>query len=207
MPDAIAMVERMPPDAYDNALRDGGFLSMLAAIYQSQNHPDVAEGFLERAIGIYEENGQPLPIPLQLQVAAVDLERNHPQAAYGIYRSVLTQHPDRLDGWKGLLAALHATDHDADALAQIQQIPPEVRKALATDVEYQQTLAAIYAANGDQRGALALLMEIQDYYRGEGKRPPASVDIATAWTLFNLGDDRDLYRQLMGDGRSPRYER
>ena len=51
--DAIAMVERMPPDAYDNALRDGGFLSMLAAIYQSQNHPDVAEGFLERAIGIY----------------------------------------------------------------------------------------------------------------------------------------------------------
>ena len=199
-PDAIAMVERMPPDAYDNALRDGGFLSMLAAIYQSQNHPDVAEGFLERAIGIYEENGQPLPIPLQLQVAAVDLERNHPQAAYGIYRSVLTQHPDRLDGWKGLMAALHATDHDADALAQIQQIPPEVRKALATDVEYQQTLAAIYAANGDQRGALALLMEIQDYYRGEGKRPPASVDIATAWTLFNLGDDRELYRQLMGMG-------
>ena len=98
------------------------------------------------------------------------------------------------------MAALHATDHDADALAQIQQIPPEVRKALATDVEYQQTLAAIYAANGDQRGALALLMEVQDYYRGEGKRAPASVDIATAWTLFNLGDDRELYRQLMGMG-------
>jgi len=195
--DAIAMVERMPPDAYDSALRDGGFLSMLAAIYQSQNHPDVAEGFLERAIGIYEGNGQPLPIPLQLEVAAVDLERNHPDAAYRIYRSVLTDHPGRLDAWKGLLAAMHATDHDADALAQIQQIPPAVRKALATDVEYEQTLAAIYAANGDERGALALLTEVEDYYRGEGRVAPVNVDIADAWTLFNVGDDRELYRQLM----------
>ena len=199
-PEAIAMVERMPPDAYDSALRDGGFLSMLAAIYQSQNHPDVAEGFLERAIRIYQENGQPLPIPLQLQVAAVDLERNHPQAAYSIYRSVLTQHPDRLDAWKGLLAALDATDHDADAMAQIQQIPPAVRRALASDVEYEQTLAAIYAANGDQRGALGLLTQVQERYRVEGRRPPVSVDIADAWTLFNIGDDRDLYRQLMGLG-------
>jgi tetratricopeptide (TPR) repeat protein len=196
-PDAIAMVERMPPDAYDSALLDGGFLSLLAAIYQSQNHPDVAEGFLERAIRIYEDNGQPLPIPLQLQVAALDLERNHPDAAYRIYRSVLSDHPDRLDAWKGLMAALHATDHDADALAQLQQIPPGVRKALDSDVEYEQTLAAIYAANGDQRGALALLTEVEDYYRGQGRMAPPGVDIANAWTLFNVGDDRDLYRQLM----------
>jgi tetratricopeptide (TPR) repeat protein len=199
-PDAIAMVERMPPDAYENALRDGGFLSELAAIYQSQNHPDVAEGFLQRATKIYQENGQTLPIPLQLQVAAVDLERNHAEGAYSIYRSVLTRHPDNQDAWKGLLAALHATEHDADALAQVQQIPPEVRKALASDVEYQQTLAAIYAANGDQRGALALLTQVEEYYRTEGKLAPASVDIANAWTLFNVGDDRDLYRQLMGLG-------
>jgi tetratricopeptide (TPR) repeat protein len=201
--DAIAMVERMPPDAYDGALHDGGFLSMLAAIYRSQNHPDVAEGFLERAIRIYQDNGQSLPIPLQLQVAALDLERNHAEGAYNIYRSVLTQHPDNLNAWKGLLAALHATDHDADAVAQLEQIPPEVRKALATDVEYQQTLAAIYAANGDERGALALLTEVENSYRAAGKRAPATVDIADAWTLFNVGDDRDLYRQLMvlGDRR------
>ena len=132
--------------------------------------------------GFIEDNGQPLPIPLQLQVAAVDLERNHPGGRVQIYRSVLTQHPDRLDAWKGLLAALHATDHDADALAQIQQIPPAVRKALATDVEYQQTLAAIYAANGDQRGALALLTEIEDYYRAEGQTAAGE-----SWTLPTRG--------------------
>ncbi len=205
--DAIAMVERMPPDAYEGALHDGGFLSMLAAIYQSQNHPDVAEGFLERAIRIYQDNGQSLPIPLQLQVAALDLERNHAEGAYNIYRSVLTQHPDNLNAWKGLLAALHATDHDADAMAQLEQIPPEVRKALATDVEYQQTLAAIYAANGDERGALALLTEVENSYRAAGKRPPATVDIADAWTLFNVGDDRRFVPATDGAGRSAGHDR
>jgi tetratricopeptide (TPR) repeat protein len=201
--DAIAIVERMPPDAYDSALRDGGFLSMLAAIYQGQNHPDVAEGFLQRAIRVYQDNGEALPIPLELQVAAVELERNHAEGAYSIYRSVLTQHPDRLDAWKGLLAAMHATGHDADAMAQIQQIPPAVRKTLATDVEYNQTLAAIYAANGDDRAALGLLTEIEESYHAANRVAPANVDITNAWTLFNVGDDRDLYRQLMtlGDRR------
>jgi tetratricopeptide (TPR) repeat protein len=201
--DAIDIVERMPPDAYDGALRSGGFLSELTAIYQSQNHPDVAQGFLQRAVRIYEGNGQPLPIPLQLQVAAVDLDRNHPEGAYNIYRSVLTQHPENRDAWKGLMAALHATNHDADALAQMEEIPQGVRKQLATDPEYQQTLAAVYAENGDERSALGLLTQVEDYYHAAGKQAPASVDIASAWTLMNVGDDRDLYRQLMtvGDRR------
>jgi tetratricopeptide (TPR) repeat protein len=201
--DAIAIVERMPPDAYDSALRSGPFLSELAAIYQSQNHPDVAQDFLERAVKSYQDNGQPLPIALQLQVAALDLDRNHPEGAYNIYRGVLTQRPDNLDAWKGLMAALHATDHDADALAQIQEIPLTVRKQLTNDPEYQQTLAAIYAANGDERSALGLLTQVEDYYHAAGKPAPASVDIANAWTLMNVGDDRDLYRQLMtlGDRR------
>lgn len=195
--DAITVAERMPPDAYDSALRDPGFLSMLAAIYQGENHPDVAEDFLQRAVKIYEDNGQALPIPLQLQVAATELSRNHAPGAYSIYRSILTQHPERLDAWKGLMAALHATGHDADAMAQLGQIPDAVRKELAPDVEWEQTLAAVYAANGDERGALGLLTHIEEYYHAEGRTPPADVDIANAWTLYNTGDDRDLYRQLM----------
>lgn len=202
-PDAITMVERMPPEAYENALRDGGFLSMLAAIYQSQNHPDVAQQFVERAVKLCEDQGEPLPIPLQLQIAAIDLGRNHPDAAYRIYRGVLTEHPERLDAWKGLLAAMHGTDHDADALAQIEQIPPEVRQKLETDIEYQQTAAAIDAANGQQQAALGMLARIEAYYRTERRVPPADVEIQNAWLLFNTGDDRDLYGQLMtlGDRR------
>ncbi|HEX3985463.1 MAG TPA: cellulose synthase subunit BcsC-related outer membrane protein [Acidobacteriaceae bacterium] len=196
-PDAITMVERMPPTAYDEALSDANFLAMLAAIYQGQNHPDVAQGFLERAVRIDEDAAEPLPIALQLQVAALDLERNHADAAYRIYRSVLMDHPDRLDGWKGLLAALHKTGHDADALAQMGQIPPDVKKQLDPDVEFEQTEASIFAANGDVRAALGLVTHVEDVYRSQGKVPPARVDIQNAWLLLNVRDDRDLYQQLM----------
>lgn len=199
-PEAITTVERMPPDAYDMALRDGGFLLMLASIYQTQNHPDVAQEFLNRAVKLYADNGQELPMALQLQIAAVDLQRNHPDAAYRIYRAALTDHPDRLDAWVGLLAALHATGHDADALAQIQQIPDDVRRRLDSNVQYEQAVAAIYAANGHPQAALGMTERVQDHYRALRTLPPADVQIQNAWLLFNTNDDADLYRQLMALG-------
>ncbi len=150
---------------------------------------------------------EPLPIPLQLQVAGLDLERNHADAAYRIYRSVLMDHPERLDAWKGLLAALHKTGHDADALAQLVQIPPDAKKQLDPDVEFEQTEASIYAANGDVRAALGLVTHVEEVYRSQGKVPPARVDIQNAWLLLNVRDDRDLYQQLMQFRRSPRYDR
>ena len=196
-PEAITMVERMPPTAYDEALSDPDFLAMLAAIYQGQNHPDVAQGFLERAVRIYEDAAEPLPIPLELQVAGLDLDRNHADAAYRIYRSVLTAHPERLDAWKGLLAALHKTGHDADALAQLNEIPPDVKRQLDPDVDFEQTEASIFAANGDVRAALGLVTHVEEFYRSQGRVPPARVDIQNAWLLLNVRDDRDLYQQLM----------
>ncbi|HEX3660422.1 MAG TPA: cellulose synthase subunit BcsC-related outer membrane protein [Acidobacteriaceae bacterium] len=202
-PEAITMVERMPPTAYDEALSDPNFLAMLAGIYQEQSHPEVAQGFLERAVEIDEAASEPLPIGLQLQVAGLDLERNHADAAYRIYRSVLMDHPERLDGWKGLLAALHKTGHDADALAQLGQIPPEAKRQLDPDVEFEQTEASIYAANGDVRAALGLVTHVEEVYRSQGKNPPARVDIQNAWLLLNVRDDRDLYQQLMLLGGRP----
>lgn len=130
-PEAVTLVERMPPQTYDDALRDGGFPSLLASIYEGQNHPDVAQQFLERAARIYADHGQELPISLQLQVAAVDLQRNRAEGAYRIYRSVLTQHPDRLDAWKGLLAALHQTGHDGTVWRRYRRFPPGAARARA----------------------------------------------------------------------------
>ena len=110
--DAVETVERMPPGAYDSALQDAGFLSLVAAIYQQQNHFDVAQGFLEKAAKLSTDQGKAIPIPLQLQLAGIRLEENNPQAAYATYRQVLLTHPDRIDAWKGLMSALHQTGHD-----------------------------------------------------------------------------------------------
>jgi cellulose synthase operon protein C len=195
--DAVTTVERMPPAAYDAALSDPGFLSELASIYQQQNQFEVAQGFLERAAKAQTANGQQPAVPLQLQLASIYLLRNNPDQAYAIYRRVLTAHPERTDAWKGLIASLHLTGHDPEALAQIQQIPPDVRKELAQDVQYDQTLAAVYASTGDTVNALSLFSQIESRYAAQRTAPPSDVEIQNAWLLFNAKQDRALYPALM----------
>uniref|UniRef100_A0A7V4XV44 Tetratricopeptide repeat protein n=1 Tax=Acidobacterium capsulatum TaxID=33075 RepID=A0A7V4XV44_9BACT len=194
---AIAIVEQMPPPVYDQALRSPDFLSMLAAIYQQQNQLNIAQTFLQRASRIYADNGTPVPVSLEMQVAAIDLQQSRPQQAYGIYREILMRSPDNLNAWKGLLSALHQTGHDADALAQLEQIPAQVRTTLEKDTDFLQTEASIYAATGNQPAALGIIQRIARHYYSQRMLMPASMEVQQAWLLFNLKDDRDLYRTLM----------
>ncbi len=194
---AIAIVEQIPPPVYDQALQSPDFLSMLAAIYQQQNQLNIAQTFLQRATRIYADNGTPVPVSLEMQVAAIDLQQSRPDQAYGIYREILMRSPDNLNAWKGLLSALHQTGHDADALAQLEQIPAQVRTTLEQDTEFLQTEASIYAATGNQPAALGIIQRIARHYYSQRMLLPASVEVQQAWLLFNLKDDRDLYRTLM----------
>jgi tetratricopeptide (TPR) repeat protein len=199
-PEAIATVERMSPATYDSALEDNGFLSLLASIYQQQNRFDIAQQLLQRAARGFAAKNQPVPIPMQLQLASICLQQNRPDQAYAIFRSVLTAHPERIEAWKGLIAALHQTHRDRDALAELRQIPADVRRQLDRDVENQQTVAAIYAATGNSAAALQLIAQIQAHYRALHGVTPSDVDIQNAWLLYNTHDDRDLYRALMALG-------
>ena len=199
-PEAIATVERMSPATYDDALNDSGFLSLLAAIYQQQNRFDLAQQLLQRSARGFAAKNQPVPIPLQLQLASIYLQQNHPDEAYAIFRSVLIGHPERSEAWKGLLAVLHQTHRDRDALAELRQIPVDTRRTLDRDVEYQQTVASIYATTGNSAAALQLIAQIQAHYRALHGVAPPDVDIQNAWLLYNTHDDRDLYRALMALG-------
>ncbi|WP_446742163.1 cellulose synthase subunit BcsC-related outer membrane protein [Silvibacterium acidisoli] len=198
--EAVETVERIPPATYEITLQDAGFLALLASIYQQQNHDDVALGFLQRAAKAQADAGQTVAVPLQLQLAAIYLQQNNPQQAYTIYRNVLTQNPGRIDAWKGLFSALHQTGHDQDALAQLQQVPPDARRSLDADVQFQQTIAAVYAATGNQAAATQMLQRIQAHYRSTGGVIPGDIAIQNAWLLFNTKDDRGLYRALMALG-------
>jgi tetratricopeptide (TPR) repeat protein len=199
-PEAISTVERMSPATYDSALDDTGFLSLLASIYQQQNRFDIAQQLLQRSARSFVAKNQPVPIPLQLQLASLCLQQNRPDQAYAIFRSILTANPDRVDAWKGLLTALHQTHRDRDALAELRQLPTDVRRQLDRDVENQQTVASIYAATGNSAAALQLIAQIQAHYRALHSLPPADTDIQNAWLLYNTHDDRDLYRALMALG-------
>ncbi len=195
--EAIADVEKMPPATYEAALNDAAFLSMLGSIYQQANQLDIAQNLLERSAKLQMAGGGQPSLELQLQLAAIYLQRNNTEQAYGIYRQVLTAHPERVDAWKGLIATLQATNHNAEALQQIALIPPAVRKQLETDFEFVQGEASLYAAVGDIPNAIEYMNRVQAHYAQLKTAPPASIEIQNAWLLYNTKNDRALYPALM----------
>jgi tetratricopeptide (TPR) repeat protein len=195
--DAIGDLEKMPPATYEAALNDAGFLVMLGSIYQQANQFDIAQNLLERSAKLQMAAGGQPTVQLQLQLAAIYLQRNNTDQAYGIYRQVLTLHPERVDAWKGLIATLQTTNHTNEALQQIALIPPGVRKQLETDIEFVQSEASLYVAAGDTERALEYMNRVQAYYARTKTVPPANLEIQNAWLLYNTKNDRALYQTLM----------
>ena len=198
--EAIGLVEKIPPDAYDAGLADPNFLLMLGAIYQQNNQLEIAQSLLERSIRIQTKAGGQPSVALQTQLAGIYLQRNNTAQAYALYKQILQAHPDNLDAWRGLIGALQQTNRTSEALAQIKLIPPATRSQLETDVRFMQTEASLYAAAGDTVNALALYNRVQSYYQNLRQRPPAEVEIQNAWLLYNTKNDRVLYPTLMSLG-------
>ena len=197
--DALALqtLSSMPPSNYEIAMRDPGFQTTVASIYQSQNKLDAAQEILEKSINAQIAANQKPSTAVLLQLAGIYLLKNDAGKAFPIYRQILTDNPDRPDAWMGLLSVLHSSGRDQEALAQVQQIPPAVRSQLENNVEYLQTMGAVYNALGQPQQAMVFMNRVQQHYAMQHASAPADVDIQDAWLLFNGGNDAGLYRQLM----------
>ena len=200
---ALQTLNRIPPAVRAELTRDPSFQIKVAAMYQSENKLDLAQDILEKLTSQQTTAGQKPSAGVQLQLTGIYLARNQPQQAFPIYRRILSEDADRPDAWKGLLTALHATGRDREALAQIQQIPPAARSQLENDVEYLQTIAAIYSDLGLSREALNSLIRVQEYYATARTAAPVVTDIQVAQLLVGSDNDAELYHQLLllGDRR------
>jgi len=196
-PQALQSLQAMPPSTYDAVMRGPGFQITAASVYQSQNKLEIAQDILEKSVAQQTAAGKRPSAAASLALAEIYLSRNDPQRALPIYRAVLSENSDRPDAWKGLLSALHTTGHDREALAQVHQIPTPVRRQLESDVEYLETVGAIYNSLGQPREAMVFMDRIKQHYAAESTAAPAEIDIQDAWLLFNSGNDAGLYRQLM----------
>jgi tetratricopeptide (TPR) repeat protein len=194
---ALATVESMPPTNYAEAMRDPGFEATVAAIYQAQKKYDVAQDLLEKAIAQQTGTGQRPPTGVSLQLAGLYVERGNSKLAVPIYQQVLGDEPTRIDAWTGLLAALHTQGQDKEVVEQLKQATPAVRGQLESNVNFLQTMAAVYGALGEAHQAQFTLNLVEQYYAAQHSAPPADIDIQNSWFLYNSADDTGLYRQLM----------
>jgi cellulose synthase operon protein C len=194
---ALASVERLPPVAFAAVHRDAGFLSLIAAVYQQQGRTEEAQHLLEEAEALLAQQGiEPSP-GLELQIAAMERQRNHLQAAANIYRRVIAADPQSVDAWNGLLSTLHQSAEDTQALAEVASIPAQVQIELSANDDYLLSLSAIYSASGHSRWALATLARLRARYAAQHTPTPADVEIQSSWLFFAAGDEGDLYSTLM----------
>src|SRR6201999_2411624 len=110
-----------------------------------------------------------------------------------IYRRALDRNPNSAAAWRGLLIALHQTNHDREALHEIAAMPESARVALEQDQSYLQTLASIQSASGQNKAALRTFDLIMQAYADQQAEEPADVQIQYGWLLLKAGDDRGLY--------------
>ncbi len=194
---ALQTLESMPPTSYAKAMRDTGFEQTVASIYQSQQRLDVAQDILEKALAQQTTSGQRASLAAEVQLAGIYLQRGDSQHAYPLYQQILSQNPDRVDSWKGLLSSLHDAGRDNEVLAEVKQIPAPTRAKLEDDPDFLQTVGAAYNALGQPQQAQLFLRRVQQHYAFQHTAAPAEIDVQEAWLLYNSKDDAGLLRQLL----------
>src|SRR5208283_3163994 len=100
------------------------------------------------------------------------------------------------DAWKGLVFSLIAANRNAEALAELSKIPPEVRRLLEADIEWVQGVASLYVAVGDTPHAAEYLQRVDDFYLLHRGDLPTAVEIQHAWLLYTIHNDAALYPVL-----------
>ncbi len=176
---------------------DPGFLSMLGSIYAQANQFELAQGLLERSAKLQVAAGGEPASSLKLQMAAIYLQRNDTARAYDLYRQVLSDHPERLDAWKGLIGTLlpdqpqqrSAGGDCLDSSADPQAVGSRHRvfAERSQPVRGQRRYSARRRVHEPRERVL----------RKAKTQPPANIEVQNAWLLFNTHADRALYGALM----------
>jgi tetratricopeptide (TPR) repeat protein len=201
--DAYETLRAMNPDSYNKAMQEAGFETTVAAIYETAGQDEMARDILVKFLAQQQSQGSKPFVPAQIQLAGIYMRHDDEAQAYPLYQQILQQNPQSLDAWRGLLGALHSTGHDQEALAELQQMPPEIRRQLEADPAYLTTVGSIYAGLGQPQEAGMFLARARQHYVAQHVTPPADIDIQTGWLLYNSHNDAGLYQQLLYLGSRP----
>ena len=205
-PQALQTLQAMPPSIYDAAMRESRFSDhrrlRLSESEQARYRPGHSRKIRRTANRRWQDTVRcglaracwDLSLPQRSAACPPDL----PHCAVGKQRS-----SRRMEG--PALRAPHHRPRPGGPRSESEQIPPPVRQQLENDIEYLQTVGAIYNSLGQPREAMVFMNRVKQHYAAEHTAAPADIDIQDAWLLFNSGNDAGLYRQLMllGGRRGP----
>src|SRR5574340_80160 len=198
---AFALLQRMPKETYNSALRRAGFLRSVASINLSQGRPETAEAFLQKALEAEQQPGASAGLGTKLQLASLWIEMGHRDRAERMLRQLAISNPENADVWKALMGSLSRDNRNEEALNIAQRIPLSVVQQLEADTGYASLIASIYNALGRYPEGIRVVNGAMAQAEIDQRPIPADLEIQRAWLLLNSqGDEREMYAILKRGG-------
>ena len=192
-PKAIAAMKRMPAAAYATAIKDPGFLNVLASLHASQGQLDSAELFLAKSIELQTAASGSPDLATKLQSAWLAFKRGNAAQAETAIGKLLEENPASTDVWKAYISFLHDRNQDDKALAEIQRMPLSVSKRLEADAGYCSILASMDSKLGHPQEAIRILHQVTWRFESQRQPPPADIQVQLAWLLLDSdGGEKEL---------------
>ena len=131
------------------------------------------------------------------------LGRGENARAATLFREALARGPSRADAWRGLVLALYADGHEAEAATAADTVPGPVRAQLEGDATFQVATGAVYLKASRPSEALHAFARAQNVFVAQKLPPPANLLVQIAALLAARNDEANLYRELLYVGTRP----
>jgi predicted Zn-dependent protease len=192
---AFGVIEKMPADLYQAALKRPGFLRSAAFVQARFGHADQAEKLLAEMIRM--DGPEKVSVDIQLQLADIWMQQGRAADSERLIRELLAKHSDEANVWRSLLLSLKSRNLNETALIEASRMPALVAGKLNADPDHLSLIAGIHNDLGNAGEAAKLGEMALKVYDSRKVDPPVDLLIQQAWILLNgKAEERQLYAAL-----------
>ena len=199
----IATSQRIPATVKPQIEARPDYLSQLALAYFSTKQADEGDRILDQAIKAAQldpRSDSEEALNARLEVASALMEQGNIARALEIYQQATKLHPESAIAWEGLVGAYSRQHDSANAKLAVRSMPREAFNTAARNAGFLDSVAAVYAADGDCTRAEDLLSRSLDLDRAAGRQPREStqLQLADIWLREqNYARASQAYREIV----------
>jgi len=200
---ALGTQNRFPLAVKKDLATDPEYLRTLAALYTSMGREDEAEVVLTQALKLpFPDEGANLQEETRMQYAGILMEAKRYSQAIGLYTQIVDHNPDNTSAWMGLVSARHELGADADAIADVQRMPPTSYEKALRDADFLSMLGAIYQQANNLEVAQGLIEKAIVAQTMNGGKPTLTTRLQLAAIYLkrnNTAQAYQMYRKIIAD--------
>jgi tetratricopeptide (TPR) repeat protein len=198
---ALSTVEHYPARVRLALERDPEYLRSLAIIYQAEGRTADAQRVLVQALALpFPNNGSTLKSDTKLQYAGILIAAKRYDQAATLYTQILTEDRNNVSAWMGLISAHHELHQDAQAIADVEKMPPPTYESALSDSGFLSLLGAIYQQAGQFEVAQGLIERAVRLQTSSGGQPSVALQLQLAGIYLqrnNAPQAYEIYNRIL----------